>query len=444
MSAPSFRNVLRERNFSLLWSGQVISSIGDRLYQLALVKIALDLGHRTAVGMEGARLTFFGLLPGLLLAPWLGWVVDRYSRRQVMIFSDLVRAALALSFILCVGTQRPEWAVYLLVLAMGAASSLFIPARQAILPQLVRPQDLVTANALISLVGIIAHLFGALGGGLLIAVFGTTSSFVLNSAGFIVSACLIASILPTSGRLVPETEPSMPRQTGLGAWLEGWRTLQARPMLFSLTLASGIFAFTSGLFLVTLIEQVAHYADLSFASATATTLTTWLTPFAPKPPVINIPFLAIGMTLAALGVGLGLGVLFCGKSRIWPRWKPLPIAALVAVGIGIFLFGGFSSLYGIVIGSVALGMLGSVMAIPIEARLQEETPAPVLGRVFALRNFITTASFLAAMAINLDGRLLTALGPGQMQRALGILAVVLAALLWLPRRRGWSGFWRKD
>ena len=69
MSRPSFSQVLAQPNFFRLWLGQIISSVGDRFYQFALLKVVLD---GTAYGQDTARVVFFGMLPGLIFAPWIG------------------------------------------------------------------------------------------------------------------------------------------------------------------------------------------------------------------------------------------------------------------------------------------------------------------------------------------------------------------------------------
>src|SRR5476649_2041470 len=95
----SFRGILAQPNFARLWYGQIISSMGDRFYQFALLNVILGIKQGLDAGKDGARFTFCAMLPGLLLAPLYGWTVDRFSRRWVMFYADLARAALTLSFL---------------------------------------------------------------------------------------------------------------------------------------------------------------------------------------------------------------------------------------------------------------------------------------------------------------------------------------------------------
>src|SRR5471032_594671 len=156
----SFRSILGEKNFALLWYGQIISSFGDRFYQFALLYVILGIKQGLDVGKDSARVTFCAMLPGFLLAPLYGWIIDRYSRRWVMFYADVARAVLTLSILYLWFQVHSLPAVFAIVFLMGACNGLFIPARQSALPQLVSARQLITANSLISLIGVIVNFIG--------------------------------------------------------------------------------------------------------------------------------------------------------------------------------------------------------------------------------------------------------------------------------------------
>src|SRR5271170_6104293 len=191
-TAPTtFRSILGERNFALLWYGQIISGFGDRFYQFALLYVILGIKQGMDVGKDSARVTFCAMLPGFLLAPLYGWVIDRYSRRWVMFYSDLARAALTLSMLFFWFEVHSLVAVFTVVFLMGAFNGLFIPARLAALPQIVSTGELISANSLISLIGVIANFIGIPVASFIVSIFGARSSFVFNSLGFLASAWCI-------------------------------------------------------------------------------------------------------------------------------------------------------------------------------------------------------------------------------------------------------------
>jgi hypothetical protein len=96
-----------------------------------------------------------------------------------------------------------------------------------------------------------------------------------------------------------------------------------------------------------------------------------------------------------------------------------------------------------VLGAGFMGVLSAFIVVPIEARLQNDVDDARRGRLFALRNLCTTTSFLAGLAVNLNGYLLDpkVLGPARLIELVGLTAIVMAAVLALANARSLSSFW---
>lgn len=445
MSSPaqriSFRSILGEKNFARLWYGQIISSLGDRFYQFALLSVVLGIKGGMEVGKDTARFTFCAMLPGLLFAPLYGWIVDHFSRRWVMFWSDIIRAAMTLSLLYLWFGLHNMIAVFAVIFWMGAFNGLFIPARQAALPQIVAPEKLVPANALISLVGVIANLIGALFATLFVSIFGAPSSFIFNALGFLTSAWFIyhitADLSPGRGDQAASGEKT-------GFWrssIEGWNVLMEQRELGPLVLVKSAFALISALGLITILQQMVVTMDLGAVRALAETLKHGLTHVAPKPPVFEIKTLAFGLFFAAIGLGVGLGVGICGWARKWSHSKALPFASLAVLGGTLIGFAQFRDYVPAIFGAFALGIVTALIVIPIEARLQNDVDDARRGRLFALCNLCTTVSFLVGLAVNLNGMLLEKLGPSHMIEVIGAGAIGAAALLALPNVSTLSSFW---
>jgi MFS family permease len=438
--APAtFRSILAEKNFARLWYGQIISSLGDRFYQFALLSVVLGIKGGLEVGKDSARVTFCAMLPGLLFAPLYGWIVDHFSRRWVMFWSDLARVVLTLSLLYFWFEARNLAAVFAIIFSMGALNGLFIPARQAALPQIVSAEKLIPANALISLIGVIANLVGALFAALFVSIFGARGSFLFNALGFLASAWFIYHI---DADLSPHSSASPDKKTGF--WrnsIEGWHVLREQRELGPLVLVKSAFSLISALVLVTILQQFVVKVDLGKVRALAGSLTHFLTHFAPKPPIFEIRTLAIGLLFAAIGIGVGIGIGICGRARKLSHSKALPFAALGALGAALIVFAQLREYIPAILGAIFLGVLTALLLIPIEARLQNDVDDARRGRLFALCNLCTTVSFLLGLAVNLDGRLLNWLGPPLLIESVGIATIAAAGLLALTNVTALSSFW---
>jgi MFS family permease len=444
MNAPaapaSFRSLLGEKNFARLWYGQIISSFGDRFYQFALIYVILGIKQGLDVGKDSARVTFCAMLPGLLLAPLYGWMVDRYSRKWVMFGSDLARAALTLSFFYIWFHLHNLTAVFTVVFLMGAFNGLFIPARQAALPQIVSAAHLVTANALISMIGVIANFVGVPVVSLIVSIFGAKCSFLFNSLGFLASAWCIYHIRNDMAPNHTKTEDSDKVGTWRGA-LAGWRVLRESRELSALVLVNSAFSFISAMVLITILQQVVVTVDLSAVRALAESLVHFFSMFAPKPPVFEIKILAFGILMAAIGLGLGIGVGICGTSKRRSRSKALPYIALGLLGVALVGFSYVQNYWPAVAGAAFMGVLSAFIVIPIESRLQNDVDDARRGRLFALRNLCTTTSFLLGLAVNLNGDLLARIGPSTLIGYIGIAAIAIAGLLAVANASTLSSSW---
>ncbi|MEA2545617.1 MAG: hypothetical protein QOI09_890, partial [Chloroflexota bacterium] len=129
-------------SFSALWTGQLISLFGDRVHQVALAFLVLGV---TNSPLAMAMVFVAATLPNLLLSPIAGTYVDRWDQRDVMIVSDLLRAAAVLLIPIVAVTNI--YLVYPFVFLVTSVSIFFRPARVAILPRIVRQDELVTANS---------------------------------------------------------------------------------------------------------------------------------------------------------------------------------------------------------------------------------------------------------------------------------------------------------
>ncbi len=436
----SFRSVLANQDFFRLWLGQIVASIGDRFYQFAILYVVLRLSpdQGVGVGKESARVLFSGMILNVLLAPWIGQVVDRFSRKSVMVFSDLARAVLSL-LMLCawLGLHSPP-VMFALIAISGLMTGIFIPARQASVPQLVPPAQLMAANALVSIIGVVASLMGACAG-FIVAVFGEKSSFLITAGGFLFSCWMLQGI-----RADLKPRSSANSEDSPHSWKEIFATIREGaqdPVVRQLFAVFGCSQFIVGLFLIFVLEHSTRNLDLAALSGAIAAYGHWVVSFGFKEPVVEIRLLALVLLLVATGFGLVIGVWLCGKARRFSHYKGLPVVALIAIGGAFVLFAGIRSFGTAWCMSVGVGLLGALMNIPVDARMQSHCQDHRHGKLFAARNALGYICFLCALALNLDGRMLEWRGAHHMMSDLGYGTMVAGVILVALFPQGMKGIW---
>lgn len=185
-----FSKVLKNRNFFLLWAGQIISQLGDRLSQMALIGLVYQLAPGSA--MQIAKVLTFTIIPVFLVGPVAGAYVDRWDRRRIMYACDFTRALLIVLIpLLLIGHQERFIWIYLIIFLTFSIGRFFVPAKLAIVPELVDKKFLVSANSLINTTGMIAAVLGFGISGLIVERLGPKSGFYLDALSFLISGLAI-------------------------------------------------------------------------------------------------------------------------------------------------------------------------------------------------------------------------------------------------------------
>lgn len=411
-SPVGYLAVLRgNRNFRRLWYGQIVSQLGDWLDSIALFTLMLNLtGSGQAVGL----LFLAEFLPGAVVGPFAGVVVDRLPRKLVLIGADIARAALVLLLLLVDGPED-LWLLYAAVIGKMSLASFFEPARSAIIPSLCRREELVAANAVSGATWSAMLALGAAVGGLVAGTLGVQAAFILDAASFLLSAALIATVRVPPRAAGPAAAParnSAARQVAGELW-EGLRYVFGHAELLWLTLTKALWSLGGGvLLLLTLFGREVF-------------------------PIGQDGAISIGLLYAARGVGTGIGPLVAMRLGGGERFMRRAIVlSFFITGAGYALLGGAPAL-----GLAALCVLfahtgGSVQWVFSTALIQARAPDRFLGRIFATEY----AGFTLATALSayLAG---AASDAGASPQALGVAlgavffltGALLALALWRAR-----------
>ena len=391
-------------SFSALWVGQLISLIGDRVHQIALAFLVLGLtnGSPIAVG----AVFFAATLPNLLFSPIAGTFVDRWDQREVMVVSDLLRAALVLLIPIAAITNL--LLVYPLAFLITTVSIFFRPARVAVLPRIVRDDELLTANSALWIGETVADIAGYALAGLFVAFLGKALplAFWIDGATYAASAALIWTIVvPPVKRAADEAQVARGRL--LDEMREGWQFLRREPVLFANTLQATVAQFTLGM----MIALMAVYAKDVIVG----------TPFGPE---AVLGFLETGIGIGGLVGGVVVG-LIGGR---WPKGRMI-ILGYALCGAFIALLGVTNQLpiaVGLLVGA---GVANMVFVIPSQTLFQQRTPAELMGRVVSFRFSLVYGALTIAMAVG--GFLAAQVGVAAVLGVFGLLTLIagLAGML---------------
>ena len=216
----------RDRDFRRFWIGQGISSIGDEVSALALPLIAVLTLEASATEM--GIINALGYLPFLLVGLQAGVWVDRMRRRQILIWADLVQAALLVTLPVAAlaGVLRIEQ-LYVLALLIGAINVVASVAQQSFLPSLVERRHLPSANSRLEATRSITGIVGPGIAGVLVQLLTAPMAILVNAATLATSATLVASMRTSEPPQMPDAE-----RAGMRAQVaEGLRIVLRHPLL---------------------------------------------------------------------------------------------------------------------------------------------------------------------------------------------------------------------
>jgi len=396
--------------FSALWVGQLISLFGDRVNQIALSAFVYEVTNSPFA----LALTFLvGTIPNLLFSPVAGAFVDRWDQKQVLVASDILRAAFVL--LIPVAVLINVWLAYPLVFATTTVSIFFRPARSAVLPRIVGEDDLLAANSAMWVGETLAEIPSyALAG--IFVVFLSASlplAFWFDAATYIASAALLATMIvppvihrlhsaedATADAVVAPGEGQATSPTTIRDDMRvGWTFLRHEAVLLANTLQGVAGQFAIGLLTV---------ASLLLARA--------ITPTHDNAYIGTYAFMETAIGLGGLIGGFALGLLV-GRSRK----GPMVAVAYAAFGLLLVLVGFSSSVPVVIALMFGIGVANMAFVIPSQTLFQERTPPELIGRVVSLRFALVFGGMSIAMGI---GGLLTGpLGPGPVIAIGGVMSM---------------------
>ena len=400
-------SLFANHNFSLLFAGSTISTIGDQFTLVALPWLVLKLtGDPAALGLVLATMAF----PRAVFMLIGGAVVDRMSPRRVLLGGRAVNALLvSLLAVLVLAGAIQMWMIYAIALGIGLSTAFSYPAGSAILPQLMQPQQLQSANAMFMAMRQLSLIIGPVIAGLLITVgahnghdkgvadaSGLGLAFSIDAVSFLFS---LGSLMLV--RIHSDFHPKVPVGSVLANVASGIRYIWADlPLRAFILYAAVVSVFVGGPIQVGLPVLAETRMDLGAAS--------------------------LGILMTANGVGMLLGSALSGMAGklVRGRLGLMVLSVDSVVGLALIALGVVHSTLGGAVLLACTGMLGGIAQIAIISWIQRRVAPEMMGRTMSVLMF--TFMGLGPLSAAIAGSLLQVISLSTLFTGAGLTLSVIA------------------
>jgi CRP-like cAMP-binding protein/Na+/melibiose symporter-like transporter len=357
-AAPSMFAIFRKRDFTRLWFAQLISTIGSSLTDLAA---AILVFRETQSALAVGLILMASAVPSLIFGLLAGVFVDRFDRKKIMIWSDILRAVLVASIPLAYANGI-VW-LYVVVFLNAAVAQFFDPAHESVVPEIADEEELAAADAFLSISSFGSTAIGFAAAGLLATSNSLDLAFYVDAASFVLGAVLVSFV--TVRRI--EADESTTVRAIVVNLKAGLVALRESPILRTTFLTSLPVFFSFGLWNVLLL------------------------PFALR--ALNATEFEYGLQEGLTSVGFVIGSLI--MARIADRlregaWIVGGVLGMGLVGVvyalspSLFAGLGHAGLITVAIALVTLsGLLNAPASIARRLLMQRNTPRELRGRIFA-------------------------------------------------------------
>jgi NRE family putative nickel resistance protein-like MFS transporter len=364
-SGGRYGRVLSNRRFRLLWTAQLVSSMGETISSIVFPLFVYDLtGSASLLGVVYAAQR----AAQLLVSPIAGIVADRYNRRNILLSCDISRAL----FLALMPFMSEVWQVAFIAVLVSIASQFAHPAEQAAVPTLVGPDDLVPALSLAQVSWSVMRIVGPAIGGAVIGLTGPKPAFWVQTAIYFCSFLLILrldlekTVAPAAGRFF---------ESAWRDFVDGLRTVWSNPIVRAITATETLWSLVGSALSIATVVLAKETLDLGKRADTVYALLT-----------------------ASLSAGAVIGALIA--HRVESRWGRARLMAVGYVGplflapvlfnpplaVDFFLW-------------FMLGFTDAWAVISFQSYLAEEVPDELRGRVYATWGAMVTAGWLVSGVI---------------------------------------------
>ncbi|MDR3565973.1 MAG: MFS transporter [Negativicutes bacterium] len=385
------------RNFGLLWFGQLVSQVGDKAYNIVLMWWLLE---KTASPIFVSSFLIASLLPELIFGPVAGVYIDRWNKKRILVAADFIRGIVVLTLAVLYQLDMLSIGhIYIAALFISFCSALFNPTTMAVIPLVVAKKELQRANALSQMVAGAVAIIGPLLGASGMAFWGYVGVLVFNGCSYILSGIAAMFLRIGAGEVVA-------KESVFSALAQGFRYIWSDERVS----------------VVVIVVAVIHVFVGSI--------------------VVVMPFLApllagsgihnLGVLQAALGGGMIIGAVYVSKyGRGYFSGLTL-FCAIAVMGVGIVMLGTlqlihirFLVIYAVC--CIIIGMCIAVVSVFWRTIAQICVPEDMTGRVFSVLS--TTGNISLPISMAIFGVLLNYVAPASLLVFAGVCLLLIGIVL---------------
>ncbi|MCK4261281.1 MAG: MFS transporter [Halanaerobiales bacterium] len=348
-------------NLRNLWFAQLISRLGDNIHMIAMIYYVYSL---TGSAFNVGKVLIFFTIP-TLLTPFFGIVIDNYSKKHIMIISDLVRALL----VLVIPFTKSMTVIYIITFFLQLVNQFFSPSRRSLLPEIVSDSELLKSNSLLESTKMFMKIIGPSIAGVIIALSGSQIAFFLNSISFFLSVIILSRI---SNSNTANNKPFVKVASNFSKELiEGIRAFSSNRTIWMITLLSAFVSISVGANNALVVVFVEKFLGLGSQE--------------------------YGLLVTFLGVGMFVGSIYIGNRK---ELNKLSLSlALLITGISFLAFANIKNFPIALILRLLIGIGMGIFTVISATLMQKATTKDTRGRIFTINSTLSNGSMMISMTI---------------------------------------------
>lgn len=401
MRKPLFSAVLGNRSFLFLWLSQVTCQLADRLFAYVLLILAFNL-TKSNLGVSMPMLAFG--LASIIFAPLAGVFVDRWSKKYIMVITDILRGFLILLFPFANIFSHSMPAIFIFCFLVYSITQFFIPAENSSIPELVEGENLILANSLFMATWMFSSIIGFGLGAPLVFLTGLKGTYGVITSLYFISALFLFTI---------------PAGKKFSAEIASFKN-------FAEELKTGFNFIKNNL--------VVAFALVKLFMATAALAAVSVLAIGYAENILKIGGQNFGYLVLATGFGMMVGVYFMGYFSHWFKKSQLVFFGFLFAGLSLVFLSAIKNIYQVLFLIFFLGFGNALITAPLQTVIHENTPENLRGRVSGILGMVVNSAFTFPAVV--AGGLADIFGLAATVVALGVFLLVGGVLSFiLPRFR---------